>query len=101
IVSTERVVKYVLGSYRDRVLHPETMGGIDSGSYYAARTMTNTGTNTGGRRILWGWVTEGRSVEAQRAAGWSGVMSLPRELKLLGSQVQMRPAAEVETLRGK
>ena len=28
-------------------------------------------------------------------------MSLPRELKLLGSQVQMRPAAEVETLRGK
>jgi sucrose-6-phosphate hydrolase SacC (GH32 family) len=28
-------------------------------------------------------------------------MSLPRELKLFGSQVQMRPAAEVETLRGK
>jgi beta-fructofuranosidase len=97
IYSTERVVKYLLGVYTDRVLHPETLGGIDYGSYYAARTMTNTGD----RRILWGWLTEGRTAEAQRAAGWSGVMSLPRELKLYGSQVQMRPAAEVETLRGK
>ncbi|HLY19459.1 MAG TPA: glycoside hydrolase family 32 protein [Bryobacteraceae bacterium] len=97
IYSTERVVKYQLGIYTDRVLHPETMGGIDHGCYYAARTMTNTGD----RRILWGWVTEGRSEAAQRAAGWSGVMSLPRELKLYGAQVQMRPAAEVETLRGK
>jgi beta-fructofuranosidase len=97
IISTERVVKYLLGGYADRHLQPETMGGIDFGSYYAARTMTNTGE----RRILWGWITEGRSVEAQRAAGWSGAMSLPRELKLLGAQVQMRPAAEVEKLRGK
>ena len=97
VYSTERVVRYLLGSYADRQLRPETTGGIDFGSYYAARTMTNTG----GRRILWGWLTEGRTAEAQRAAGWSGVMSLPRELKLLGSQVQMRPAAEVETLRGK
>ncbi len=97
IISTERVVKYLLGHYSDRHLQPATMGGIDYGSYYAARTMTNTGD----RRILWGWITEGRTVDAQRAAGWSGVMSLPRELKLYGSQVQMRPAAEVEKLRGK
>jgi len=97
VISTERVVKYLLGGYADRRFHPETLGVIDSGSYYAARTMTNTGD----RRILWGWLTEGRTAEAQRTAGWSGVMSLPRELKLLGSQVQMRPAAEVETLRGK
>ena len=97
LISTERVVKYYLGSYKERVFHPETTGGIDFGCYYAARTMTNTGS----RRILWGWITEGRTAEAQRAAGWSGAMSLPRELKLNGSQVQMRPAAEVESLRGK
>jgi len=97
IISTERVVKYLLGSYNDRRLQPETAGGIDFGSYYAARTMANTGD----RRILWGWITESRTDVAQRAAGWSGVMSLPRELKLYGSQVQMRPAAEVEKLRGK
>jgi beta-fructofuranosidase len=101
VISTERVVKYLLGRYEDRHFIPETTGGIDHGLYYAARTLTNTGTNTGDRRILWGWVTEGRSADAQRAAGWSGVMSLPRELSLYGAQVQMRPAAEVETLRGK
>ncbi len=97
IVSTERVVDYMLGSYINRQFYAETMGGVDFGSYYAARTMTNTS----GRRILWGWLTEGRPVEAQRAAGWSGVMSLPRELKLFGSQLQTRPAPELENLRGK
>ena len=97
LISTERVEKYLLGRYTDRRFQPETTGGVDFGCYYAARTMTNTGD----RRILWGWITEGRSVEAQKAAGWSGAMSLPRELTLLGSQVQMRPAAEVEKLRGK
>lgn len=97
IISTERVVKYLMGKYAGRHFRAESMGGIDYGSYYAARTMTNTGN----RRILWGWITEGRSVEAQKAAGWSGAMSLPRELSLLGSRLEMRPAAEVEKLRGK
>src|SRR5580658_1601261 len=75
IHSTERVVKYLMGAYKDRQFFPESMGGIDHGSYYAARTTTNTGD----RHILWGWLTESRTVEAQRAAGWSGVMSLPRD----------------------
>jgi len=96
IISTERVVRYLLGRYENRRFVAETTGGVDYGSYYAARTMANSGS----RRILWGWVTEGRSAQAQRAAGWSGVMSLPRELTLYGSQVRMRPAAEVESLRG-
>jgi beta-fructofuranosidase len=97
IYSTEHAVKYLMGRFADRRLHPETTGGLDYGSYYAARSMAIAGD----RRILWGWLTEGRSAEAQRAAGWSGVMSLPRELKLYGSQVQTRPAPEVEKLRGK
>jgi beta-fructofuranosidase len=97
IISTERIVKYMLGSYADRRFQPETTGIIDFGSYYAARTMANTGE----RRILWGWLTESRSVDAQRAAGWSGVMSLPRELSLNGSRLLIRPALEVGKLRGK
>ena len=96
VYSTERVVKYLLGRWEDRQFLTETMGGVDFGSYYAARTMANTGD----RRILWGWLTESRTVEAQKAAGWSGVMSLPRELTRYGSQVQMRPSKEVESLRG-
>ena len=97
IISTERVVKYMVGRYQDRRFQADTIGGVDYGSYYAARTMTNTGD----RRILWGWLTESRSADAQRAAGWSGVMSLPRELSLQGARLLMRPAAEVEKLRGR
>ena len=64
ILSTERVVKYLLGSYTGSPASiPDTMGGIDYGSYYAARTMTNTGD----RRILWGWMTEG--AQRRGAAG--------------------------------
>jgi beta-fructofuranosidase len=97
ILSTQRVVKYMLGRYQDRQFVAETEGGVDFGSYYAARTMTNTGQ----RRVLWGWITEGRSPEAQREAGWSGAISLPRELSLQGSRVIFRPAADVEQLRGR
>ena len=98
VISTERVVKYMVGKYADRQFAPEAEGGVDYGNYYAARTMANTGS----RRILWGWITEGRTVAAHTAAGWAGAMSLPRELAL-GSdgKLQMRPAAEVERLRGK
>jgi len=97
MVSTEGKVKYMLGAYADRRFQSETAGAMDYGSYYAARTMANTGE----RRILWGWLLEARSVDAQRAAGWSGVMSLPRELGLDGGSLQIRPAAEVAMLRGK
>lgn len=96
-ISTENEVRYLMGSYADRRLHPDTMGSLGFGNYYAARTMANTGN----RRIVWGWITEARSADAQRAAGWSGVMSLPRELSLYGSQIQMHPAPELEKLRGK
>jgi beta-fructofuranosidase len=98
ILSTERIVKYMVGSYTDRRFHPETHGLVDFGAYYAARTMTNTGS----RRILWGWITERRSVAEQRAAGWSGAMSLPRVLSLSrDGRLQFRPAAEVEKLRAR
>ncbi len=97
VISTERVVKYYLGRYVDRHFYADSLGTLDHGAYYAARTMTNTGD----RRILWGWITENRTVEAQRAAGWSGAMSLPRELTLFHSQVRMVPVKEVESLRGK
>jgi beta-fructofuranosidase len=98
VISTERVVKYFVGKYADRKFEPETEGGVDYGCYYAARTMTNTGE----RRILWGWITEGRTVAAHTAAGWAGAMSLPRELTLgPDGKLRMRPTAEVERLRGK
>ncbi len=78
LVSTQGSVFYFIGSYRDRRFHPETSGKVDLGEvYYAAKSFGHQG-----RRILWGWLREARSAAAQKAAGWSGVMSLPRVLTL-------------------
>lgn len=53
-----------------------------------------------GRSLLLGWLLEGRSKEAQLAAGWSGVMSLPRVLSLGDDgALCMRPVPELRQLR--
>lgn len=54
-----------------------------------------------GRRLFFGWLRELRPDADQVAVGWSGVMSLPREVLLrVDGTVGFRPAAEVATLRG-
>jgi beta-fructofuranosidase len=99
IVSTQGAVIYSVGRYVNQYFHPEVQGKADLGdSYYAARSMVDEK----GRRILWGWIREGRSDTAQRAAGWSGVMSLPRVLTFgHAGTLGMAPAPEIEALRGK
>lgn len=50
---------------------------------------------------MFGWLWEGRDEAAQRAAGWAGVMSLPRLLTPRGDgRVGMEPAPELRVLRG-
>jgi beta-fructofuranosidase len=99
IISTQGAVIYSVGRYVNQYLHPEVQGKADlGGSYYAARSTADEK----GRRILWGWIREGRSDAAQRAAGWAGVMSLPRVLTLgQDGRLAMAPAPELEALRGK
>jgi beta-fructofuranosidase len=64
--------------------HAKKTGELDLGAFYAPKTQLDAH----GRRILWGWIPEKRSVDgklnddAMRAAGWSGMMSLPRVLSL-------------------
>jgi beta-fructofuranosidase len=57
---------------------PKHTGELDLGAFYAPKTQLDAQ----GRRILWGWIPEKRSEEAMRAAGWSGMMSLPRVMSL-------------------
>jgi len=97
IVSTQGTTLWFVGTYAERKFLPESQGQLDFGSYYAPKSMVDGR----GRRILWGWVQEGRRDEAQRAAGWSGVLSLPRVLSLGASGgLEIAPAPELEVLRG-
>lgn len=76
---------------------PEATSKLDFGPYfYAALSLLDTQ----GRRLVWGWLKEGRSEAAQRRAGWSGVMSLPRQLSLSEGALTLSPIPELEALRG-
>lgn len=76
---------------------PEQSGILDYGSYYAPKTQLDKA----GNRILWGWIQETRPVAEYKAAGWAGMMSLPRVLTL-GEDGRLRfgVAPEVQQLRG-
>jgi beta-fructofuranosidase len=98
LVSPYGQVRYMTGSYTGHRFTPELQERVDWGTdFYAPKSFLDGR----GRRILWGWCWEGRTEEAQRAAGWAGVMSLPRVLTLdAAGQLCQAPAPEVETLRG-
>ena len=63
---------------KELVFHSEKRGILDHGAYYAQKTQVDDHKN----RILWGWITEKRSDDELRAAGWAGCMALPRILTL-------------------
>ncbi|MCF1593219.1 glycoside hydrolase family 32 protein [Streptomyces muensis] len=53
-----------------------------------------------GRWLLWGWAWEARDPEWVREAGWSGLLTFPREVTLAeDGSVRQRPAAELLALR--
>jgi beta-fructofuranosidase len=91
-------VIYFVGSYDNFRFTPECEGVLDYSQLYAPLTMLDDRN----RRLLFGWVREARSIEAQRVAGWSGVQSIPRVLGLDDrSRLTMTPVAELETIRRK
>ena len=97
LISTMGKVRWKVGTYADQRFTPEKEGVVDWGSYYAAKTMLDRT----GNRILWGWIPETRPDPELIAAGWAGVMALPRTLSLSPQnelQTAVSPAARV--LRG-
>lgn len=92
-------VAYMIGEYRDRRFRPERFGTLDFGSdYYAPATFADDR----GRRLMFGWVGCGRSPEAQVAAGWAGLMSLPDVLTLRpDGRLGIEPAEKVRSLRAR
>ena len=86
------------GSYQAHRFVPEHARKLDAGDrhFYAAQTLTDAQ----GRHLMWGWIQEGSSLDEQSEAGWSGVMSLPRELSLTArGTLLIKPPEELEVLR--
>jgi beta-fructofuranosidase len=97
LISTMGKVRWKVGTYAKQSFSPEREGVVDWGSYYAAKTMIDRE----GHRVLWGWIPETRSDADLIAAGWAGVMSLPRLISLTGTnelRTEIAPLAKV--LRG-
>jgi beta-fructofuranosidase len=95
IYSTQGKVFWKTGtlSNTDLLFHEEQSGLLDYGSFYAPKTQLDKQ----GNRILWGWIQESRPEAEFSAAGWSGMMSLPRVLSV-GSdgrlKITVAPIAE-------
>ncbi|MBI3948772.1 MAG: glycoside hydrolase family 32 protein [Armatimonadetes bacterium] len=88
---------YYVGTYADHRFTPEAEGEVDSGpNLYAAKTLVDDR----GRRILFGWISEGWSRDMEFIAGWSGAYTVPRVLTLgADGGLRLSPAEEVATLR--
>ncbi len=90
---------YFLGSFGEHRFEVQHQGVVDDGGYFYA---PQSFTDDRGRRIMFGWLWEGRAETAQRAAGWAGVMSLPRVLLPRSDGVLgVQPAPELQSLRGR
>jgi beta-fructofuranosidase len=94
--NTTSGVLHQIGTYADHRFAPERAAITDYGRWYAPQSFEDDQ----GRRIDWGWIREGRTVEAQVAAGWSGAMALPRVLSLTANgDLSATPAPEFQSLR--
>lgn len=87
------------GEYRDQHFMAQHTYKFDYGDnyFYAPQSCVDAQ----GRTVLWGWLQEGRPDEATIAAGWAGVMSLPRILwARTDGRIGVEPAPELAMLRG-
>jgi beta-fructofuranosidase len=96
IYSTSGKTYWMAGSLDPQTMQfsPQDTGVLDYGSYYAPKTQLDKA----GNRILWGWIPETRKQEEYKAAGWAGMMSLPRALSM-GSDGRLRIGVAVEVNR--
>jgi len=106
-LSHNRGAQYYLGSYVDGRFHPDTHGRMN----FTCPTLDRLGFSgdlaapilwkgTGDRRVMIAWVAEGQKTETLKRRGWAGIMSLPRDLKLLADgTLGIAPIPELSSLR--
>lgn len=90
-------VVYYQGIYSRQRFIPDRSGIlVHGGSFYAPQVMMDEQ----GRRLMWGWLQEGRNAAACLEAGWTGVMSLPIQFHLNDDDdLCLAPAPEMIALR--
>ncbi len=93
-VSDYENVLYFVGDYGADGFDVADRGLLDYGDFYAPQSMRDDD-----RYLTWGWLPEARDLEAQWSAGWSGTLSIPREVTVEDGTVRQRPAPELEALR--
>lgn len=89
---------YWTGRYAGNSYVPGDLHRLDYGGrfFYAPQSFLDES----GRRIMFGWLQEGRSDAAMVEAGWSGVMSLPRVTSLAADgSLAFAPVPELANLR--
>ncbi|MCX8455441.1 glycoside hydrolase family 32 protein [Paenarthrobacter ureafaciens] len=89
---------YWTGRYSGDTFEPKALHRLDYGGryFYAPQSFMDAS----GRRVMFGWLQEGRSDAAMVAAGWSGVMSLPRVVTLgRDGTLEAAPVPELARLR--
>ncbi|MBG6083843.1 glycoside hydrolase family 32 protein [Zhihengliuella flava] len=75
---------------------PTAGGRADTGpDFYAPQALAEED-----RTLMWGWSWEGRAETYADAAGWAGVLTLPRTLGLEAERLVVAPAPELAALRG-
>lgn len=89
------VTAAVIGSF-DKNSHEfrrENVQAIDYGlDFYAPQTMETTD----GRRIMIGWMQSWDNPMFTEKMGWSGCMSIPRELSVIDGRLYQQPVKELE-----
>ena len=96
--STRGKTLWQVGDLDPRTLtfHATATGQLDQGrSFYAPKSQLDAH----GNRILWGWLNETRPQAEFAAAGWAGMISLPRVLTIENGQLRMRPLPALQQLR--
>ncbi|GGJ43440.1 glycoside hydrolase family 32 protein [Deinococcus roseus] len=90
-------VHVFVGTFQEGRFHPEWDDDLDrDSSSYAHLTCQDHL----GRYINWGWIDEQRDRDLMQAAGWAGVMSLPRMLDLDDQgHLTLSPVPELQKLR--
>ena len=93
-----KYVYWFAGDRENGFLRERQRGKLDFGVYsYAAHSLHDA---VRGRHLLWTWIKEGRPGRVRRAAGWSGLLSLPKECGLDRQyNLVLKPAAELASLR--